>query len=53
MGGNDYHMQSDEFMINTRDELLHLRTYAPADGQDIKALVLFLHGWVKFCLPSQ
>ncbi len=33
-------------MINTRGEMLHLRTYAPADGEEIKALVLFLHGWV-------
>lgn len=39
--------QSDEYMVNTRDGVLHLRTYAPADGQDIKALVFFLHGYEK------
>lgn len=38
--------QGDEFMVNTRDEVLHARTFAPADGQDIKALVVFQHGYV-------
>ncbi|CAN0167476.1 unnamed protein product, partial [Ectocarpus sp. 13 AM-2016] len=32
-------------MVNTRDEMLHLRTYAPADGEEIKALLLFIHGY--------
>eukprot|EP00752_Nemacystus_decipiens_P011419 g10140.t1 len=32
-------------MVNTRDEVLHVRTFAPPDGQDIKALVYFQHGF--------
>ncbi|CAM9266009.1 unnamed protein product [Ectocarpus sp. 4 AP-2014] len=37
--------QGDEYMVNTRDEILHLRTYAPADGEEIKALLLFIPGY--------
>ncbi|CAM9351887.1 unnamed protein product [Ectocarpus sp. 12 AP-2014] len=37
--------QGDEYMVNTRDEMLHLRTYAPADGKEIKALLLFIPGY--------
>lgn len=36
--------QSDEYMINGRDEILHLRSYVPAEGETIKALVIFIHG---------
>lgn len=42
--------QGDEYMINARDESLHLRTYPPADGQEIKALVIFVHGYVYGCM---
>ncbi|CAM9783785.1 unnamed protein product [Pylaiella littoralis] len=41
--------QSKEFMINTRHEITHFRTYAPVDGKDIKALVFFLHGYGGHC----
>eukprot|EP00904_Undaria_pinnatifida_P006106 jgi/Undpi1/2625/HiC_scaffold_13.g06004.m1 len=37
--------QTEEFMVNSRDEVLHLRTYVPPDGQEIKALVVFAHGY--------
>lgn len=42
--GWETYLQGDEYMINTRDETMHFRTYAPADGEDIKALVFFQHG---------
>lgn len=32
-------------MLNSRDEVLHLRTYVPPDGQEIKGLVIFIHGY--------
>lgn len=32
-------------MVNTRDETLHLRTYAPADGEAMKALLFFIPGY--------
>eukprot|EP00903_Cladosiphon_okamuranus_P009022 g8629.t1 len=39
------HPQGGEFMVNTRDEVLHVRTFVPEDPQDIKALVFFYHGY--------
>ncbi|CAM9249183.1 unnamed protein product [Laminaria digitata] len=38
-------VETEEFMLNSRDEVLHLRTYAPPDGQTIKGLVIFVHGY--------
>eukprot|EP00903_Cladosiphon_okamuranus_P009021 g8628.t1 len=43
LAGN--HPKGEEFMVNTRDEVMHVRTFVPADPQDIKALVYFQHGY--------
>ncbi|CAM9382724.1 unnamed protein product [Ascophyllum nodosum] len=37
--------QGDEYMVNNRKEILHVRSYAPADPAEIRALVTFVHGY--------
>ncbi|CAM9306043.1 unnamed protein product [Discosporangium mesarthrocarpum] len=37
--------QGDEFMVSGRGETLHLRSFLPGQGEEIKAFILFIHGY--------
>lgn len=36
--------QSEEYFVNKRGRVIHVRSYCPADVQAIRAVVLFSHG---------